>query len=171
MLSSKTILKNTITSMTSASTKMKSQHCHHALRSQKSATLTGKLISPQNPLEKFLQKLLNQFIKRHRVDSPRTCYQSDSLIPLSSVSISWKSSKWPKGTLYRTMEEKKAQFRNMTLKVLHRLKLWHLVRLQIQMMWQKSEESLCVRNSGKMKRAKQKTTCYGLWQRCRTVNL
>lgn len=60
------------------------------------------------------------------------------------------------------MEEKKAQFRNMTLKVLHRLKLWHLVRLQIQMMWQKSEESLCVRNSGKMKRAKQKTTCYGL---------
>lgn len=79
--------------MTSASTKMKSQHCHHALRSQKSATLTGKLISPQNPLEKFLQKLLNQFIKMHRVDSPRTCYQSDSLIPLSSVSISWKSSK------------------------------------------------------------------------------
>lgn len=76
--------------MSSASTKMKSQHCHRALRSQKSAALTGKLISPQNPLEKFLQKLLNQFIKRHRVDSPWTCFQYQ---PLSSVSIFWKSSR------------------------------------------------------------------------------
>ena len=58
--------------------------------------------------------------------------------------------------------EEKAQLTNMTFKVLHRLKLWHFVWLQVQMKWQKLEETLCIRDSGKMKREKKKTDWYGM---------